>query len=441
MQHHHTNNVWHTLLPSFIVGLGASFYLYEYFLRVMPTMLTQELSTEFAIGTSDLGQLLACFFYAYAAMQIPAGLICDQVGPKKSLVIAVATCAIATLLFQATTDFRTAEMTRLAIGAASAFAFVAPLKLASTWFSAKRQALITGLVQMMGCAGAIFAGAPIAMLVHAYGWRPTLYGTGMIGIVLTLLCYAFLRDRPQAAPAPTKIACNALQATWHRFSTVLSCPQSWSIGLTAFAIWAPIAVFAESWGVSYLQLLQGISKEQAASQIMWVWIAMAISSPLAGWLSNHVKRRKSLTLFLLTIGLLASSVLIACPPNNYYGICALLFLLGVASSGQPVTFGMVHDTNSDKTLGTAISLNNMLLISSCSLLQPLVGYLMETIEPGLSLPTQVATYQTAFLVVPISISIGIVICCLSTRETYCTRNVASNAATQPEHFSAEPHAI
>ena len=61
-----------------IVLLGASFYLYEFFLRVMPTVITSELMSAFAVGTGQLGQLIGCFFYAYALMQLPAGLLCER---------------------------------------------------------------------------------------------------------------------------------------------------------------------------------------------------------------------------------------------------------------------------------------------------------------------------------------------------------------------------
>ena len=61
-----------------VVSLASSFYFYEFFLRVMPTVITGELMAAFSTGTSQLGQLLGCFFYAYALMQLPAGLLCDR---------------------------------------------------------------------------------------------------------------------------------------------------------------------------------------------------------------------------------------------------------------------------------------------------------------------------------------------------------------------------
>ena len=58
-----------------VVSLASSFYFYEFFLRVMPTVITGELMAAFSVGTGQLGQLLGCFFYAYAIMQLPAGLL------------------------------------------------------------------------------------------------------------------------------------------------------------------------------------------------------------------------------------------------------------------------------------------------------------------------------------------------------------------------------
>ena len=97
--------LWRRHLPLIVVSLSTCFYLYEFFLRVMPTVITSELMQAFAINTGALGSLLACFFYAYASMQIPAGLMCDRYGPKACLSIAVFMCALATMIMYYTSSY------------------------------------------------------------------------------------------------------------------------------------------------------------------------------------------------------------------------------------------------------------------------------------------------------------------------------------------------
>ena len=54
-----------------IWGLGAALYLFAFFQRVAPGVMTSELSLDFGLSASALGNLSAFYFYSYVAMQIP----------------------------------------------------------------------------------------------------------------------------------------------------------------------------------------------------------------------------------------------------------------------------------------------------------------------------------------------------------------------------------
>jgi MFS family permease len=401
---------------SFIVGLATCFYLYEFFLRVMPTVITQELIQDFNISTSTLGHLLAGFFYAYALMQIPAGILCDKYGPKLCLTVSVAVCAAATFLFQATDNFWVAEIARMAIGAVSACAFIGPLTLSARWFEDKHQALVAGMVQVMGCVGAIFAGPPVAMLVDTYGWRTSLYYSAWVGVVLAFSYLWFIQDYPDHEAQHEEEDKTEPIATL--LKNVSNNPQSWYVGLLAFGSWAPIAIFAESWGIPFLSLLQDISRQQATEQVMWVWIAMAIASPVAGWWSDYWQLRKAPTLILLGIGFVASSILVCYPPTTPWMVSCLLALLGISSAAQPITFGMVNDHNKPAAIGTAVAVNNMALIASAMVLQPLTGALIDWSQ-GVHAAPSLIHYQQAFACVPICCLATMLICVFLTQETHC----------------------
>ncbi|MGB9130089.1 MAG: MFS transporter, partial [Thiobacillus sp.] len=63
-------------------GLLASLYFVGYFQRVAPAVMVDELMRDFGIAATMLGNLSAIYFYTYAAMQIPSGLLADAVGPR-----------------------------------------------------------------------------------------------------------------------------------------------------------------------------------------------------------------------------------------------------------------------------------------------------------------------------------------------------------------------
>jgi MFS family permease len=66
-------------------GLGALLYLFAFYQRVAPAVMTDQLMADFAIGGAALGNLSAFYFYAYVAMQIPTGVLADRWGPRRVL--------------------------------------------------------------------------------------------------------------------------------------------------------------------------------------------------------------------------------------------------------------------------------------------------------------------------------------------------------------------
>src|SRR5579884_3613957 len=68
--------------------LGALFYCYEYFLRISPSVMTQDLMRVYHLDAAMLGNLAAFYYYAYTPMQLPVGVLMDRFGPRRLLVFA-----------------------------------------------------------------------------------------------------------------------------------------------------------------------------------------------------------------------------------------------------------------------------------------------------------------------------------------------------------------
>ena len=162
---------------------------------------------------------------------------------------------------------------------------------------------------------------------------------------------------------------------------------------------------------------------------------MAIASPLAGWVSDHMKERIRPTMILLGLALIASIILIMFKPSNYWVVSVLLFAIGTSSAAQPITFGLINDLNDDESMATAISLNNMILVCSTGILTPISGYLLELYAPITgAMPTTIAPYQAAFMIVPISIIICMAIFYWYVPETGCQRLASIREDEDTETF-------
>lgn len=409
-------------LPYVICSLSSLFYVYDFFVRVAPSAITHELMRDFHMDAKALGIMSAFFFYAYTPMQIPAGLLYDRFGPRILMTLMMAVCSLGAMIFGCTHSIEMLSLARFLIGFASAFAFVGALILAARWFPPKYFALITGLVQVMGCLGAIVGEAPVALVTPLVGWRNTFLYTAGIGAVITVLFWLILRDRPSEDTASNVVhvpASNEFTRLW----IVCKNPQTWWAGLCGFACWAPITAFAELWGVPFLQAKYHVSAAIAAGSVSVVWIGIAIGSPVIGWWSDVIRSRRIPLVVCNLIGLIAALSVIYLPTPNWWIMYVLLFLYGVAASAQAITFGVVQDNNPPNVAGTALGFNNMAVIFGGLVVQPVIGILLKSSWAGEMLhgaPVySLANYLTAFSLIPLCSVLGIIISIFFLKETHC----------------------
>ena len=366
-------------LACLIVALASMFYVYEFFIRVSPSVLTTELMHDFSINAESLGVLSAFFLYGYTFMQIPIGVLGDSLGPRKLLTICAIICGLATVAFASTKVFALASLARLAIGVGSSFAYIGPLMLASVWFHKRYYAMLSGAVQTLGCLGAIVGGAPIAFMASRIGWQSTLLYAGIFGIVLALLFWLIIRDYPpQAAKTqPPKKSIN-LKSEWQRVKAVCSNRQVWWIALVGLTCWSPIDIYAGLWGVPFLRTVEHVSATEASNMTMWIWIGIAIGSPLIGWLSDYWGKRRKPLIICAVIGLISSIWAIYFTTQNHAWLDFALFWFGVSASAQAISFGLIADNVNPEYAGTAIGFNNTAVVLGGTIMQPLVGSLFTT---------------------------------------------------------------
>ncbi|MGD9153128.1 MAG: MFS transporter [Gammaproteobacteria bacterium] len=405
-----------------VCSLASFFYLYDFLLRVMPSAMTNDLMSHFHIGAAKLGIMLAILYYAYAPMQIPAGLLFDRIGTRLLLTIMVLMCAVGTLLFGITDSVIIATIGRFLIGFSSAFAFLGALVLAVRWLPHKYFALFVGLVQLLGCAGAIVGEAPIAIAVKHFGWQRTNLAAALIGFVLAILFWTLLRDHPEGAVIENKKSINMIK----QLSAVLKNSQNWWVGLYAFAIWAPVTVFAVLWGVPFLMTFYKINASVAAFAVSLVWVGVGIGCPLVGWWSDHVGKR-CLPLYMTAfLGVITSCLILYINNTSIYLMYVWLFLLGASVSGMVVTFGVIKDINALSVVGTANGFNNMAILVGGIIFQPMVGFILHALWNGKlvnNIPIySLFNYRIALSIVPLCFLLALFVSLFFIQETKCVKS-------------------
>ena len=402
------------LLPLLGWLTGAMFFFYAWVLRVAPSVMVEELMRDFAVGAAVLGNLSAAYFYGYAGMQIPVGLLLDRFGPRRLMTGAALVCAGGCVLFATGESLTAAIAGRFLIGASAAFSLVGAMAVAGQWFPADRFAVFSGLAMAAGMVGGVFGQAPLRIAVEASDWRTASLLLAVGGVVLALAAFATVRDRWHGS--------GGMLAALSGLRTVLGHRQTWLISLGGLGTSAPLLGFAGLWGVPFLVTAYHLPRTTAATVTSAVFVGWAIGAPLYGWLSDYIGRRcipARLGLVLQT-GALAAVVYV--PGLSLAGLALLSGLIGFFGSAQIVTFALARENHSSGLSGTAIGFCNAMVTGAGALFQPLVGFLLDLAWNGETAHGarvyDTGAYQLAFLSL-IACCVGGFLCLLAVRETYC----------------------
>ena len=407
------------LFPWVVCGLGGLFFSYGYFQRVAPSIMVAELMGEFGVGAAVLGNLGALFFYAYAVMQLPAGVMLDRWGPRRVLTSAIVFCAAGCWVFATADGIDQAYVGRLMIGTGAGFSWVGALKLTTLWFPVHRFALVSGVCTMLGMVGGVGAQAPLAAVVQLAGWRESLIGVAVLGGVLAATVWLVVRDEPGHAPrnAPGPSA-----GVLHGLGRVLATPQVWLVALFAAMLVPCMAAFAGLWGVPYMMQAHGLEGPQAAAAVSLVLVGFGIASPFVGWWSDHIGRRKVPMLVGASVALAAIGALVYAPGLSVVAASTICLLYGIGSSAFVLAFATGREHGPPEAAGAAMGFINMMLVTVGAVFQPLIGWLLDLnwdgrMEAGARIYS-VEAYQMAFLTLLASGSAAVLALAVI-RETHC----------------------
>jgi MFS family permease len=412
----------HQQLFGVIIFILASLFLFlEMGLQVSPSIMTNQLMSEFNINASVLGVMASCYFYSYTVMQIPSGLLYDRFGARSLISISTALCSIGALFFGLSHSVFLLGVGRFLLGIGSAFAFVGVLAIAARWFSPSLFALFVGITQFLAAIGAMSGALPLAYAVDHYGWRSTMTTLGYTGLLLAILCALIIRNHPPHHELKT--------ADHHRlsfsksFKEVIFQGQTWSLGVYSFSNWAPALIFPALWGVPYFMVKYNISNTKAAFAMSWLWMGVAGASPVLGWISDKLQRRTILLTWSTLLGLIASLTLLFVPNVSYRFSSFLLFCLGCASAGNILCFAVAKDNNRPSVTSTAMGFNNMAVVLGGAVFQPIVGWILAKLWRGdmvQGVPVYtIGSYTLALTTVPLCYLIGLIASTLFIKETYC----------------------
>lgn len=348
--------------------LAALFYFYEFILRVSPSVILTDLMQKFALNASQVGILSAFYLYAYAPMQLPVGLLMDRFGLKFILSVASVMCGIGTFLFAISPNFTLAAIGRMAIGAASAFGFIAMVYVSTHFFSERKRAFLIGLANSIAMLGASCGTGPVSSVIQAVTWEVTFKWLALFGLILGGLIYYVLKDEKSKSVAT--------DFKPYPLRNIIGSKNLWINAAIALFFYMTTTAFAGLWGPTYLENVKGFSKEAASYGMSVLFAGWLVGGPLIGFVSDFFQKRTKIIAYGI-VGCFVSLVFILYFPLSISLTYCFLFLVGVFSAAELLNFTLAIEMTSLKAKATAAAFTNFLVSCGDALIQPFVGFLLD----------------------------------------------------------------
>jgi MFS family permease len=372
-------------------------------IQVTPNVMAMPLMHDLHLSATQLGFLSSVYFYSYSLMMIPVGLLYDRFCISRLLIIALCILGVGNVLFASQHAWLPLLAARVFMGFGSAFAFVGVLVIIKEYFPPKQFALLVGITQLMAALGAMLGETPVAALVNGVGWRHTSDIFSGIAFVLALLIFLFMRNARRETRAI--VWCDVKQGLKNLFSNA----QTYSVALFAFLSWGPVVIYAELWGGTFLQTMFHTSIAVASLGALFMWIGIAISAPVLGYLSTRFSHKSLMSLSML-IGAAASICLIYIPGVPFWLALALSFPMGIGAGAQILSFDLVRINNAQDGFGIGTGFNNFGVVLGGALLQPLASYLIDLYkQPTVVAPYNVTTFHQSLWLIPLCFFVGAVL--------------------------------
>ncbi|SDF87637.1 MFS transporter [Sporomusa acidovorans] len=402
--------------PMYIIVILA--YMLTLFHRITPAVMGPELMKDLQLDAVAFGFLGLAFTWTYAIAQAPVGALLDKFGARRGLTIILILAVVGSVVFAAGQNFVVVVIGRIIIALAVAGFLIGGAKIVAAWFTSAQYPVLWGLFMGFGALGSVFATTPLQYLMTSFGWRGSIYIVAGLSIVLTIIAYTMLRDRPSdvglvtpdelaGVTVPQVKADTKHDDSQDSLKGVLAMPMLWLIGLLSLGVNSSAQTLQSLWNGIYLADVYAFSKPVISDILFYSAIGLVVGSFLSGWAVRIFNSARTMTIgttaFLLvwlymTVNIKSMSIAELKAVNFCYGFLQMVTIA--------TTFTFIKELVPQSRLGTAMGVvNSFAWIFGAGLFQQIWGLIIKSVSNGVK-PYPVEAFQTAFWVQVIVLVIG-----------------------------------
>ncbi len=408
-----------------VLGLA---YFFVYFHRLSLSVVADDLARDFMASAEIVGLMGAMYFWCYAVMQLPAGLLSDSLGPRRTVTIFLSLAAIGSVMFGLAPNIPIAMAGRVLVGLGVSMVFIPTMKTLSKWFRVREFAMMAGALNAIGGLAVLGATWFLAVMTSWLGWRFSFQIIGVSTLIIVALVWIIVRDDPsdkgwpsvvdsdpdKGAPGAEKIGLLA------GLKMVLAEPRFWPLAIWFFFTAGSFFAFGGLWGGPYLMHVYGLSKSEAGAVLSMIAWGMVIGSPLLGYISDKIVQSRKLVIIGCAVVFTGLMIFlnIAVSGLPYWVLFIVFFIFSVsASSVVVVAFTTTKELFPVSIAGTSVGCVNLFPFLGGAVLMWLLGAILDAYGQ-----TGTATYSlegySIVLKALLVASIVALLCSFALKETY-----------------------
>lgn len=381
-----------------VFGLLTMAYTLAFLHRMSPTVAAADIMQDFQSSAALMGLLASAYFYPYAFMQTPCGMLTDRFGTRTLVSVALVVAAFGCMAFAFASNPTQAFSGRIVVGLGLALILVPANKALSCWFPAKDFVLATScLLAISTGLGVLLAGTPLAMLTSAFGWRASFAGMALLTLIMGIAVWLFVRDSPKdrGLPMPDSLDAQNRSSGLGRqdlpsipvrqaLRLVFFSRDYWTVGIVFALTGAVFFSFSGLWVGVFITEVGGLSRQSMGTLISVTGVLSAAAPILFATMAQRSSSRKSMVVFIAF--LTAMICLWGALRNGAWGTVEMCLWTGglafVCTAPPGLYFTVIKERFPLSISGTATGLVYTLPMLASALYQPLVGKILDIFRTG-----------------------------------------------------------
>ncbi len=362
-----------------ILGVCVLGFMQTHMHRVGFAPLIPTFITDLGISYVAAGTIMTSYFWTYAAVQVPIGVLTDRFGARRIMLSFMSLLVLGVVAFTLSHTYAQSLFARCLIGLGTAAVWLPGLRLINEWFPPGERGRATGLFSSGGGIGGTTAFLVIPVLAEHLGWRVG-YALLLAPVLLTLVLVFLVI--PSGVPSVSarrmeRVPAARTGGTLAVVRRVLGTPAMWPFNISVlFSYGAYISLI--TWLPTFLIKDAGLSRSMAGLVTALITAGTIVSWPMAGLISDRLGRRKPIYLFSQGMSaLICLAFALLAPGGGFAAAAGIALLAGFLLGGMVTPFVMVTELFPTEMVGTASGVVNTFCFVGSLIIPVALGYILD----------------------------------------------------------------